>query len=751
MYVKIDPRIFDVFPDFRLALVAAYGIDSAKIDPTITQKLAQVQDRLKQALDRHALLNHPFIQAWHRAYQHMGLNPKEYSSSVENLAMRVIKGTGVRSINTLVDAYNTVSLTYLLPLGGQNLDAVQGDLVLTYATDQEQAVMLLGEKEAKKPVSGEILYKDDQGAVCRRWNWRESDRTKLTQQTTNALFELEALDPVLTPLLWDAMSELAATIQKSCGGTVSTIILDKKIQSVCVRADGKWLSLNGVGAHSGKQWPVYQWKKEAAQPEIAAESAVRIEKVERMRAQGIEPWPSAEEVPNNCKEILTEFGTPAQRASYTIAGRLTNIRVHGKTIFADVQDLTCAIQLYVRKDAIGDTSFNQFQEFVDIGDIVWVTGSAFRTKMGEITLELSAWRMLSKALHPMPEKFHGLTDVETRYRQRYLDLISNTESKKKFIARSRIIRSLRTFLDNHDFLEVETPMLHPIAGGAAARPFVTHHNALDSDFYLRIAPELYLKRLVVGGFDRVYEINRNFRNEGISTRHNPEFTMAEFYMAHHDYHFAMSFVEQLFRFVMQESCGTLQLPFGDHLIDVAQPFKRISIYNAVIEIGGVSAADLASERIDATIAKHQIKLANKLASVPQKIYALFEGLVESKLTQPTFVTEFPIEVSPLAKRDTHNPALTARFELFVGGMELSNGFNELNDPFDQAARFKQQLEAHRAGDEEAHQYDADYILALEYGLPPTVGVGIGIDRLVMVATNTTSIKDVILFPTLKKI
>jgi lysyl-tRNA synthetase class 2 len=484
--------------------------------------------------------------------------------------------------------------------------------------------------------------------------------------------------------------------------------------------------------------------------ELSDETKVRIAKVEEMRGEGVEPWPAAREVKNTCQQVVVQFGTQEEQKSYMISGRLMSLRWHGKTAFADLQDRSSRLQLYFKKDIIGENLFGILKKFIDIGDILWIQGSPFKTKMGEITLEVKEFELLSKCLHPLPEKFHGLTDTEKRYRQRYLDLIVNPESKEKFIRRTLLVRSMRTFLDNHGFLEVETPMLHPIAGGATARPFVTHHNAYDTDFYLRIAPELYLKRLIVGGLERVYEINRNFRNEGVSTKHNPEFTMCEFYMANHDYLFIMGFVEEMLRTMMLESCGSLKVPFGDHILDFGLSFKRLSIRDSVLEIGGLQEKDIQEKTIDATLKKYTVKMANKKASLGEKIFALFEELVEHKLIQPTFITDFPIEVSPLAKRDSQNPNIAARFELFIAGMELSNGFNELNDPFDQAERFEQQLEAHKAGNDEAHQYDADYIHALEYALPPTVGVGIGIDRLAMLLTNTTSIKDVILFPTLKK-
>lgn len=479
------------------------------------------------------------------------------------------------------------------------------------------------------------------------------------------------------------------------------------------------------------------------------EFEVRVEKVKELRDIGIEPWPSAKKVEHTCEQVLKEFDSQ-NSPTYILAGRVMSIREHGKTIFAHIQDRTGKLQLYIKQEDLGKEQFELFKKYIDIGDIIWVTGNSFKTKMGEVTLHVTAYTLLSKCLHPLPEKFHGLTDIETKYRQRYLDLIMNPESKQKFIVRSAIIKELRAYLDRHDFLEVETPMLHPIAGGAAAKPFITHHNALDSDFYLRIAPELYLKRLIVGGLGRVYEINRNFRNEGISTRHNPEFTMVEFYMEHHEYHFIMGFVEDLLRTLVSNTLGNLQLSFGQHVIDFGLPFARLSIKDTVMTYANMSEQDCSAENIDATLKKYNITFLHANASLGEKIFALFEELVEPKLIQPTFIIDYPIEVSPLSKRDSHNPAIAARFELFIGGMEISNGFNELNDPFDQAERFRQQLEAHEAGNEEAHQFDADYITALEYALAPTVGVGIGIDRVVMLLTNTTSIKDVILFPTLKK-
>lgn len=478
------------------------------------------------------------------------------------------------------------------------------------------------------------------------------------------------------------------------------------------------------------------------------EHQIRLEKVEKLRAMRIEPWPEYKAVNATCAQVVAEFQEGIEK-EYAVAGRLMNIRLHGKTAFAHIQDTSGRLQIYLRADTVGEEAFRVFEHLIDIGDIIWFRGTSFKTKTGEITIKVISYTLLSKCLHPLPEKFHGIHDIEIKYRQRYLDLLTDEASKQRFINRSHIVSVIRSFLDERGYLEVETPMLHPIVGGAAARPFITHHNALDTDFYLRIAPELYLKRLVIGGLNRVYEINRNFRNEGISTRHNPEFTMLELYTAHEDYHFSMDMVEQLIRAVALKVIGTLKVPYGDTMIDFEKPFERITIYDAVRTYGKFSDEDLKAQNIDATLRKSNIAVGAH-ALYGEKLLALFEHYAEPYFVQPTFAIDFPVETSPLAKRDAKNSAIAARFELFVAKMELSNGYNELNEPFDQAERFKEQMRAHAAGNDEAHQFDADYVQALEYGLPPTTGIGIGIDRLAMLLTHTTSIKDVILFPTLKK-
>jgi lysyl-tRNA synthetase class 2 len=487
------------------------------------------------------------------------------------------------------------------------------------------------------------------------------------------------------------------------------------------------------------------------QESTSSEAQVRRQKVKELEALGLSPWPAYKAVDATSAELrelaLSHSGSESIKP-YAFSGRVMATREHGKTAFLTLQDRKGNIQTYFKQDVVGQESFERCLRLVDTGDIIWVSGSLFITKTGEPTIKVLDWQLSSKCLNPLAEKHAGLTDVEQRYRQRYLDLICNRESFDKFQARSKIVQNVRQFLISKDFLEVETPMLHPIPGGAAARPFVTHHNTYDFDLYLRIAPELYLKRLVVGGMERVFEINRNFRNEGISTKHNPEFTMLEFYMAHGDYKDGINLTEELIRSATTVVSKDQKVVFDKQELDFSKPFARLSVKEAVCKFGNINLAELDEQCIDMTLAKHDAG-SRKNASYGEKLFAMFEAVAESKIVQPTFVIGYPIEVSPLAKRDPENPEIAARFELFVCGMELSNGFTELNDPFDQADRFRQQAQAKFDGDHEAHLYDADYVHALEYGLPPTVGVGIGVDRLVMLLTNTQSIKDVILFPTLR--
>lgn len=480
------------------------------------------------------------------------------------------------------------------------------------------------------------------------------------------------------------------------------------------------------------------------------------DKLKKIQELGLNPYPNDFKPDTDAAWIKEKysaqehdfFNNQGQFPLYALAGRLMSLRSFGKSAFAHIKDGSGRVQVFFQKKALGET-YDFVMDNVDIGDIIGIKGKPFKTKTGELTVNVEEFRLLGKSLRPLPEKWHGLSDVEIRYRQRYLDLIVNDDVKEIFIKRMKMINLIRKFFDERSFHEVETPMMHQIVGGASARPFKTHHNALDMGLFLRIAPELYLKRLIVGGFERVYEINRNFRNEGISTRHNPEFTMLEFYMAYATYEDLMNLTEELLAFLAKELCGGYNVAYEDKEIDFTPPFKRYTMEEAMRELGGVDLNDLK----DIEGCK---KTAEKLG-VPLKGYEgrgkiiteIFEKTVEEKLVNPTFITHFPVEVSPLARRNAENPDVTDRFELYIFGREIANAFSELNDPIDQKGRFLKQIEDKEKGDEEAGDMDNDYVRALEYGMPPAAGEGIGIDRLAMIFTNSPSIRDVILFPLLR--
>lgn len=474
----------------------------------------------------------------------------------------------------------------------------------------------------------------------------------------------------------------------------------------------------------------------------------RLEKATRLREIGINPYPLRSKKTHTAAEAKAEFESLKDK-EITLAGRLMSIRDMGKSTFAHMADQSGRIQLYFKLGHLPEEQYSQFKKTFDLGDFIQATGILFQTHTGEITLQVHGYEMLAKALNPLPEKWHGLTDVEKRYRQRYVDLIVNEPVRDVFVKRSKIISSMRDFLDERGFLEVETPVLQPIYGGAAARPFVTYHNALDQQLYLRIAFELYLKRLIVGGIERVYEIGRDFRNEGISTRHNPEFTMMELYQAYADYNDIMELVEQMYAYIAQEVLGTLKLTYGEEEIDLTPPWPRVTLRDAIQKYAGV----------DYTLYGDAKSLYHKLDELgirampgltrAKLIDELLSNFVEPKLIQPTFLIDYPVELSPFAKKKPDDPATVERFEAYMMGIEVGNAFTELNDPIDQAERFLQQAGEREAGDEEAHQMDEDFVTALMYGMPPTGGLGIGIDRTVMLLTNQPSIRDVILFPQLR--
>lgn len=479
----------------------------------------------------------------------------------------------------------------------------------------------------------------------------------------------------------------------------------------------------------------------------------RMRKLAELEAAGVDPYPARFGVTHLAADLHREYAGLSEEGDagapqVSIAGRLMSVRGHGKATFAHLQDGSGRIQIYIVRDTVGLEAYDLCKK-LDVGDYLGVEGQLFRTRTGELTVRARTVQLLSKSLRPLPEKWHGLTDVETRFRQRYLDLIVNRQVADAFRTRSRLITEIRRFLESRRFLEVETPMMQAMAGGAMARPFVTHHNALDLTLYLRIAPELYLKRLVVGGFDRVFEINRSFRNEGISTQHNPEFTMLEFYQAYADYRDLMAMTEELLAHLAKEITGDQEVTYQGQRISFAPPWPKLTLEEALVNLAGLDAEALKTEEdVSATARRYGVSISPGWGR--GKVMAeLFDALVEPKLLQPTFIIDFPTELSPLAKATRGEPTTVQRFELFVGGMEIANAYSELNDPREQRARFLDQLRQRDEGDLEAHGLDEDYLRALEYGMPPTAGEGIGIDRLAMLFTDSASIRDVILFPLLK--
>lgn len=488
--------------------------------------------------------------------------------------------------------------------------------------------------------------------------------------------------------------------------------------------------------------------------DINEQIANRREKLRQLRQNG-QAYPNQFRKRDFAEDLHEAYGAfsaeqlEGSHYNVSVSGRMMTRRLMGKASFCHLQDMTGKIQIYLKQDDLPGGEYDLFKD-TDLGDILGVEGVLFKTKTGELSIKAKKVCLLTKALLPLPDKFHGLTDQEQRYRQRYVDLIANDDSRRVFLLRSKIVAEMRRFLIQHRFLEVETPMMHSIIGGAAARPFITHHNALDMDLYLRIAPELFLKRLVVGGFERVFEINRNFRNEGLSTRHNPEFTMLEFYQAYSDYQDAINLLEEMMRSVAQEVLGTTLVQYQGQEYDFANPFTRMTLKDSILHYNkNLTAQDLENLETMTNYAKSLEVGIHSHYGLGKIWYEIFEKTVEAKLFKPTFITSFPTEVSPLARKNDENPFVTDRFELFIGGREIANGFSELNDPEDQAERFREQVKARQDGDLEAMQFDADYITALEYGLPPAAGVGLGVDRLVMLFTDSPSIRDVILFPQMR--
>ncbi|MCM3444294.1 lysine--tRNA ligase [Metabacillus halosaccharovorans] len=495
-------------------------------------------------------------------------------------------------------------------------------------------------------------------------------------------------------------------------------------------------------------------QEEMNQEELSDQLKVRREKLHSLREKGLDPFGKRFERTHQTEDIIAEYSEfekeelEEKEVSVTIAGRIMTKRGKGKAGFAHIQDLTGQIQIYVRKDEIGEEAYEIFNT-ADLGDIIGVTGVIFKTKVGELSIKVKSFELLTKSLRPLPDKFHGLKDIEQRYRQRYVDLIMSPDSKKTFITRSKIIQAMRRYLDDHGYLEVETPTMHSIPGGASARPFITHHNALDMPLYMRIAIELHLKRLIVGGLEKVYEIGRVFRNEGVSTRHNPEFTMIELYEAYADYQDIMTLTENVIAHIAKEVLGSTTVQYGEYEVNLEPQWTRLHMVDAIKEHTGADFwKEMSIEEARELAKQHNVEI-NEHMQYGHIVNEFFEQKVEEKLIQPTFIYGHPVEISPLAKKNDEDSRFTDRFELFIVAREHANAFTELNDPIDQKERFEAQLKEREQGNDEAHMMDEDFIEALEYGMPPTGGLGIGIDRLVMLLTNSPSIRDVLLFPQMR--
>ncbi len=490
--------------------------------------------------------------------------------------------------------------------------------------------------------------------------------------------------------------------------------------------------------------------------ELNEQQQQRLDKVEELKRQGVEPYPPRSQRSHTSAQAIERFneieptldGSP-DTETVRLAGRVSSVRNMGKSIFAHVKDGSGSIQLYLRRGNLSDEEFESFRRLIDLGDFVEAGGHLFRTRTGEISLQVSDFTLLSKAINPPPEKWHGLSDTETRYRQRYADLIASDDVRRVFVVRSLMVRAMRQFFDDHGFLEVETPTLQPLYGGAAARPFTTHYHSLDQEFFLRIADELYLKRLLVGGFERVYEICKDFRNEGIDTRHSPEFTMLEFYMAYSDYTDVMELCEQMIPFVAQQALGTLQITYDGHDVDLTPPWPRLKLRDALLDATGIDFLEVTDQAELYRRAKDVGADVEPTTVWPRIVDELMKTFVRPKLIQPTFLIDYPVELSPLAKRSPDNPRLVERFQPFIAGLEMGNAYTELNDPMDQLQRFLEQARDRAAGDAEAMMVDDDYVNALMYGMPPTGGFGLGIDRLAMLLTDQQNIREVILFPHLR--
>lgn len=761
MSFYIDPSIIEKHPELKVGVLIAKGVDN-QIGGEEIAKLTEASVSIIQTLfEGKDLTKEPKIADWREAYKSFGFKPSSYRCSLEALLRRVIASKGLPNISPIVNLYNLISIKYSLPAGANDLDHVSGKIQLTVAKGGE-SFLAIGAKESEAAKEGEIIYRDDNEILCKAWNWRQSEQAKVRDTSKNLFIVLEGLENTTPSEITQALKELKVLIEKYCGGKFELYYLDKNIPNICE-------SSNLKHRHIAKNLP---------EPDYHYHEAfkTRKQKLSEIHSMGINPYPhlykptaDTQTLQHKFKEVDigdSETAEKGESERVKVAGRLVLFRAMGKNAFAQIQDETGRIQVMFNKDktkvsglANEESPLKFIEKKLDLGDIIGIDGHLFHTHKGELTIYAKELTLLCKTLLPLPDKHAGLTDKGTRYRKRWLDLITNPETVQRLKTRSFLISKIRRYMEEHQFMEVETPILQNIYGGAEARPFVTELNALHQTMYLRIAIEISLKKLIVGGLTRVFEIGKVFRNEGIDRTHNPEFTMLESYAAFWDYNDVMVFTENLFAYLAKELYGTTEIGMradkhgNKHVIDLKTPWKRLSMKKAIKEYGKLDVDTLSEDEmknhLDGKVDKEKLKNASrgKLISI------LFEEYAEHHLIQPHHIIDHPIETTPLCKlhRDPklRDEKFVERFETFILGTEFCNAYSELNDPELQRELLENQNALREGGDDEANPMDEEFIEAICQGMPPTGGLGIGIDRLTMLFTDAFSIRDVVYFPMMR--
>jgi lysyl-tRNA synthetase class 2 len=757
----IEPAVLQKFPDLKVGVLIVKGVKNSGNIEEISELVQRTSQTVKNHYVGKELGGEPKIVDWREAYKSFGYKPASYRCSAEALLRRVISDKGLPSINPIVNLYNMISVKYSLPAGADDLDKVNGPIRLAIARGDEPFITL-GSREKEIAKEGEIIYRDDQEVLCKAWNWRESDTSKITEESQNISLVIEGLKHTSPSEIVKALNDLKTLIQKYCGGEGKSYYLDQEIPKVCKES---LLENRKIAAHAST--PDYH-SYESFQ--------TRKQKLKEIRQMGMNPYPHKYEPTHQMRALHNKFEGSAvgeseeagegKTESACIAGRLVLFRAMGKNAFGQLQDETGRIQVMFNKDQTqvaslpnGESPMKFIEKKLDLGDIIGIEGHLFRTQKGELTLFAKEVTLLCKTLLPLPDKHSGLTDKGTRYRKRWLDLITNQESIERLKTRSFLVSKIRKYFEEANFMEVETPVLQNIYGGAEARPFISELNALHQTMYLRIAIEISLKKLIVGGLSRVFEIGKVYRNEGIDRTHNPEFTMLESYAAYWDYNDVMIFTENLFAHLAKELYGTTEIGLrkdkqgNEHLIDLKTPWKRLSMKDAIREYGKIDPDKLSDGAMKEKL-KGKIE-EDKLKNAPRgKLIAyLFEEFAEPSLIQPHHIIDHPIETTPLCKlhRDPklREEQFVERFETFILGYEFCNAYSELNDPELQRTLLEQQNQMREGGDDEANPMDEEFIEAICQGMPPTGGLGIGIDRLTMLFTDAFSIRDVVYFPMMR--